>query len=389
MLPCRFKAAYGGRAGGKSHCLAELLLARIILQPDLQAVVIRRFRQSLTNSAQLLLKNKIIDLGFEDYFEIQSNRILRRDGRGFVAFQGMQDHNASSIKSFENFGIAWVEEANELDQRSLDLLIPTIRSEGAECWFSWNPDQPSDPVDSFFRGAAPPKNAIIRRVSFSDNPFLSDTSRDDEQRALEADPEKHAWVWLGEYNLKSDSIIFSGRWRTGIIEPVGWDGPYYGADWGFANDPTCAIEVWCSGNQIYVSKESYAYRLLVADTARRWRRDIPGIESRVVRADSSRPDSITQLRRDGFSQILGAEKYPGSVEDGIEWLRSHEIIVNPDCKETQGELKRYRYKTNQGGDVLAAIHDADNHLIDSIRYALLPLIRARYSKFGQGAARYG
>ena len=375
--PARFKAVFSGRAGGKSHFFAELMLARMVCEPDLQCVCIRRYRVTLTNSVMLLLKNKICDLGWDEYFVVQQTQIKRKDGRGFIAFIGMQDHNATSIKGYEGFGIAWVDEAAELDQYSLDLLIPTLRKQGAETWFTWNPEQPEDPVDAFFRGDNPPENAIVKGISFADNPFLSDTAKEDEQRDRLVDPEKHEWMWLGGYNLKSNAIVFAGKWRIAEVDTTEWDGPYYGADWGFAADPTAAGEVWASGNQIYISRESYAYRLESDRIAYQWQHDIPGMEEHTIRGDNARPETISLVCRSGYNGLIGCEKWKGSVEDGIDWLRGHEILVHPDCVNTQTELKRYRYKQNRGGDVLPQLVDKDNHMIDVIRYALEPLIKNR------------
>ena len=368
---------------------AELMLARMVLEPELQCVCIRKYRSTLTNSVLLLLKNKVMDLGWDNYFEIQNSQIKRKNGRGFITFIGMQDHNASSIKGFENFGIAWVDEATELDQFSLDLLIPTLRSSGAETWFTWNPEHPEDPVDSFFRQDPIPKNAIVKGISFAENPFLTDTSREDEERDRLSDPEKHDWVWLGGYNVKSDAVVFAGRWRIAEVDTDQWDGPYYGADWGFASDPTAAIEVWVSGNQIYVSRESHAYRLDTVRIAPRWQQDIPGMDKSVVRADNARPENISHVKKNGFPRIIACEKWPGCVEDRIDWLRSYEILVHPRCVNIQTELKRYRYKQNKGGDVLAQIVDKDNHLIDALGYALEKLIQSQTTAKDRLLALYG
>jgi len=385
--PCRFKALYGGRAGRKSHTLAELMLARMIQDKDLQCVVIRKYRASITNSAQLLLKNKISQMGWDDYFEVQDKTIKRRDGKGFIAFTGIQDHNATSIKSYENFGVAWCEEATEIDQYSLDLLVPTLRRPGNEIWFSWNPDQPTDPVDAMFR-QRPPKNSVVVPISFKDNGFLSEESKQDEREALERDPEKHAWIWLGEYNVKSNAIIFAGRWRVGEVDPTGWDGPYFGADFGFVIDPTAAAKQWRLGNQIYIERESYSYGLQIDHIAQRWMSDIPGIETSVIRADNSEQDTIAYLQRHGLPRIVPVTKGPGSVEAGVKWLKSHDIIVHPDCVHFQEELKRYRLKTNKAGDVLDEIVDKDNHLIDQCRYAFQPLISQQRSSWGVSESRW-
>lgn len=370
----RFKALYGGRAGRKSHTFAELMLARMVLDPNLQCVVIRRYRASLTYSAMLLLKNKISDMGWDGLFVVKGNTIQRRNGNGFISFTGMQDHNANSIKGYENFGIAWAEEATELDQYSLDLLVPTLRAPGSELWFSWNPDQPTDPVDSMFR-VRPPKSAIIEQVSFRENQFLSEESRQDEQDALARDPEKHSWIWLGNYNVASNQIIFAGRWRVGEVDTKDWDGPYFGADFGFVVDPTAVAKQWRLGDQIYIERESYRYGLQIDRIAGAWVEDIPGVERHVVRADNSEQNTIDYLQRNGIPMIKPVVKGPGSVETGVKWLKSHTLIVHPDCLSFQEELKRYRLKTNKAGDVLDEIVDKDNHLIDQCRYAFEPLIQ--------------
>lgn len=372
----RFKAMYGGRAGRKSHTIAEYILARMIRDLSLQVVVVRKYRSSVTYSAQLLLKKKISAMGWDRYFEVMDKVIRRRDGTGFITYIGMQDHNATSIKSFEDFGLAWVEEATEIDQYSLDLLIPTLRTPGAELIFSWNPDQPTDPVDAKFRVDAP-ENAIVIPVSFKDNKFLSDESRQDERDMLSRDPEKHAWVWLGEYNVHSNAIIFAGKWRVDEVDVTGWDGPYYGLDFGFVIDPTAASRNWRSpdGKQIYIEAESYRYGLQIDHIATRLKEDLPGIEQFVIRADSSEQDTIDYLRRHGLPRIVPVEKGKGSVETGVKWLKNHEIIVHPDCTHFQEELKRYRLKTNKAGDVLDEIVDKDNHLLDNARYSFRPLIK--------------
>lgn len=387
LKPSTYKAAFGGRASAKSHSFAEMAIAKMIYEPDLQVLGVRKYRESLTYSLKLLLERKIKKMGVPHLFDIKSNIIERKDGDGFVAFKGLQDHNAESVKSAEDFGLVIVEEATELDQRSLDMLIPTMRKPGVELWFLWNPDQPTDPVDALFRGPNPPKDSIIKSVSFRDNTFISQKTLDDEERDRLADAEKHDWVWLGGYNVKSDAIVFSGRWRIAEVDTANWDGPYYGADWGFANDPTALIEVWVSGNQIYVSRESYAYRLESDRIARRWKKDLPGVERQVIRGDNSRPETISMVKRD-YRGLRACEKWPGCVEDRIDWLRSYEILVHPRCVNMQTELKRYRYKQNKGGDVLSQIIDKDNHLIDSLAYALEPLIKNRGKQYGESRARW-
>ncbi|MGK3946878.1 phage terminase large subunit, partial [Streptomyces caeruleatus] len=74
----------------------------------------------------------------------------------------------------EGYDIAWVEEAQSLSQKSLDLLRPTIRKAGSEMWFSWNPSLSTDPVDALLRGETPPPDAVVVQANYRDNLRLPD-----------------------------------------------------------------------------------------------------------------------------------------------------------------------------------------------------------------------
>jgi hypothetical protein len=128
-----------------------------------------------------------------------------------MIFEGMQDHTADSIKSLEGFGRAWVEEAQSISERSLQLLLPTIRAPQSEIWFSWNPNQPSDPVDAFF--AANP-TAVKVHATYRDNPFCPDVMLDEALRLKAIDADLYDNIWEGGYFLGGGGRVysnFSGR----------------------------------------------------------------------------------------------------------------------------------------------------------------------------------
>ena len=165
LEPARYKGAWGGRGSGKSHMFAELMIEMHIMDQKRRSVCVREIQKSLNQSVKRLLETKIEAMNAGAYFEVQEAVIKSKKGDGLIIFQGMQNHTADSIKSLEGVDCAWVEEAQSLSQRSLDLLRPTIRKPGSELWFTWNPRQATDPVDTLLRGLTPPKDAIILPVS--------------------------------------------------------------------------------------------------------------------------------------------------------------------------------------------------------------------------------
>ena len=377
--PSRYKGAWGGRGSGKSHMFAELMIEAHIMDQKRRSVCVREIQKSLNQSVKRLLETKIEAMNAGAYFEVQDAVIKSRKGDGAIIFQGMQNHTAESIKSLEGYDCAWVEEAQSLSQTSLGLLRPTIRKPESELWFTWNPNLPTDPVDQLLRGTTPPKGSTILKVNYTDNPWFPDVLRDEMEYDRRRDLEKYEHVWLGGYLTNSNSQVLAGKVRVDEFTPEpDWNGPYLGADWGFAQDPTTAIKAWVAGRSLYVEHEAYKIGLEIDQTAEFISQRIPGIEAYTIRADSARPETISYLKRHGLPRVEGVKKWPGSVMDGIAHLRSYdEIIVHPRCKETIQETRLYSYKVDKlSGDILPDIVDSNNHCIDALRYALGPLIKA-------------
>ena len=379
----RYKGAKGGRSGGKSDFFVEQVVARMEASPSFKVVGIREVQKSIRHSVKELVESKIESLGVAHLFDIQRDIINHKRGSGLMAFTGMQDHTAASVKGLESFDLALVDEANQISKRSLNLLYPTLRKQGSEIWFGWNPDQEEDPVDVFFAQNAGDPDFVCVHVNITDNPFASDTAwREYERDKARAVKNPNDWaifehIWHGAYNLLSDAIVFAGKWAVEPFDPMpSCDGPYYGCDFGFAQDPTTFGEWWIHGETLYCRRDCGQVGLELDDTAAFAVRHMPGIEGHTIRADSARPESISYLKRHGLTGMTGVQKWSGSVEDGIEFMRSFDrIVLHPDAKGTQAEARTYRYQTNKAGDILPKVEDANNHYWDNGRYALAPLIK--------------
>ena len=221
----RYKGAYGGRGGGKSHFFAEMLLARCYAGPT-RAACIREVQNSLKESVRQLLVDKIRILGLGWFFDILGTEIRGRNG-SVIIFKGMQSYNAENIKSLEGFDVAWVEEAQTLSAHSLKLLRPTLRRKGSELWFSWNPRHDTDAVDRFFRGGRQVTGAKAIEVNWNDNPWFPDVLRQEKDDDYASDPETADHVWGGGYQIATEGAYYAKLLHAAEqderIAPVGYD----------------------------------------------------------------------------------------------------------------------------------------------------------------------
>ena len=202
----RYKGLKGGRGSSKSWAIADYILYRMVQDPSLFVVCVREIQKSIAKSSKKLLEDRIEYHRLHDHFEILQTEIRCKSGKGEIIFQGLQDHNADSIKSLEGADIAWTEEAQSISQYSLDLLLPTIRKEDSELLFTWNPRLRTDPVEKLFREK---ENSILITINYTDNPFCSQVIIDEAEEMKRNDPDKYVHVFLGGYVDTTGNKLFS------------------------------------------------------------------------------------------------------------------------------------------------------------------------------------
>lgn len=368
----RYIGFRGGRGSGKSHNVASALVT-LAASRKLRIVCAREVQNSIKESVKQLLDDKIAAAGLDEFhgngfFQSLETEIRGRNGSAFL-FAGLRKASAQNIKSLEGADIAWVEEAAYVSQSSFDVLTPTIRKPGSRLVFTWNPRSEKDPVDKFFRENAGDASVLEVPVNWDDNPWFPDELRIDMERDRRRDPDKYAHIWLGHYQKNSEARVFK-NWRVEAFETPADARFYFGADWGFSVDPTVLVRCWIKDRTLYIDKEAYKVGCEIDNTPALFR-TIPGSDKWPIRADSARPETISYMQRNGFPQVVAANKGAGSVEDGIEFLKSYDIVVHPDCKHTIDELTLYSYKVDKlTGEVLPVLEDKENHVIDALRYAV-------------------
>lgn len=390
----RYRGAYGGRGSAKTRTFALMTAVKAyqFAQAGISGTILcaREFMNSLEDSSMEEIKQAIRSVSWlDDYFEIGERYIRTKNRRVYYTFAGLR-HNVDSLKSKARVLIAWIDEGEGVSEVAFQKLLPTVRETNSEVWLTWNPEKDGSPIDKRFR-KQPPEESKIVELNYMDNPWFPEVLELERKSDYERlDPQTYAWVWEGAYRENSDAQIFSGKYKIQEFEPEQhWDGPYYGADWGFSQDPTAGVKCWVGDNRLWIEYEAGKVGLENDDIASFFIERLPGIEKHVVRSDSARPETISHVKSRGakndranLPKIEGVEKWKGSVEDGVAHLRSYnEIIIHPRCKEWLKEARLYSYKVDRlTGDVLTDIVDKHNHYMDATRYALAPMIkRSGYS----------
>lgn len=268
LEPARYKGAWGGRGSGKSHFFAELGLEDALRYPGdhgcgLRWLCVREHQKSLKESAKALIESKLerYNLGAADGFKVY-REVIETPKDGLIVFTGMKDHTADSVKSYEGFHRAWCEEAHSLSDKSLTLLRPTIRAEGSQLWFSWNPSRPTDPVDKMLRGANRPSEAIVIRANWSDNPWFPSVLDQERRDCLENQPERYEHIWNGDYATVWEGAYFARHLtvaeqegRIGELSADPLISRYAFWDIGGTSDQSDATAIWIAqfvGDQVRV-----------------------------------------------------------------------------------------------------------------------------------------
>lgn len=370
----RIKVLRGGRGGGRSWSVARYLLGRTIGHP-LRILCTREIQNSIRDSVYKLLVDQIHTLKFEPFFDIKQDVITGSCGAEFI-FRGIRQ-NIEEIKSMEGIDVAWLEEAAKASSTSLDILIPTIRKDNSELIFTFNPESETDPVYERYVKNHPP-NCVSEEINWRDNPWFPEVLKEEMAYCKLTDFDKYEHIWEGKCKGYAEACIFKGKIEvTDFPDPDPNTRFFLGMDFGYSNDPSVLIRMFTVGNTLYIDREAYGRGVEVEELVP-FCKSVPGafpLDDRMpswpIIADSARPETISYLQRQGFN-IEGAKKGKGSVEDGIQFLRSFEkIVIHSRCVGTIDDFQNYRWRQDRVTNTIMPIPaDGSDHAPDAARYGL-------------------
>lgn len=211
----RNKILYGGRASSKSWDAAGFAIY-LANNYKLRFLCARQIQNKIAESVYALLKIQIERFGLQARFRVLKDKIVNRvTGTEFI-FYGLKN-SVDEIKSLESIDVLWLEEAHALTEEQWEILEPTIRKEGSECWFIFNPNLYTDFVYQNFIINTPPRT-LVRKINFDENPFLSRTMLDVIEAARDRDEEAFEHVYLGVPRSDDDATVIKRSWIEAAVD---------------------------------------------------------------------------------------------------------------------------------------------------------------------------
>lgn len=363
----RYICLYGGRGSGKSWGVADFLIVKSLMNKE-RILCTREYQTNIKDSVYKLLVDRIEEHHLDYYFNITRESIKSKNGSEFI-FKGLA-MNIQEIKSTEGVSLCWIEEAEKVGEEHWDILCPTIRKENSKILITFNPEDEENATYKRFV-ANPSNDTLAVKVNYWHNPFFTDVLKKEMEYDKQNDFEKYLWKWEGEPRKVNEAIVFKGRWEEKeFITDEDENRFFWGCDWGFANDPTVLLRCYIRNGNLYVDREAYGVGIDLDELPALFDSIDVGRRNK-IEADCARPETISYMAKQGYN-IEGASKWKGSVEDGVEYLKSFaKIIIHPRCKHTIEEMKTYSYKRDKNSmEVLPILLDKNNHCIDALRYAL-------------------
>lgn len=398
----------GGRGSTKSSFISVCLPLLLLANPDVHAIVFRKVGNTMKNSVWSQVVWGIEKLGLTPFFKIPksiANPIVLTPTGQQILFFGLDDPNkVKSVKlPFGYIGITWFEELDQYSgEKEIRKVLQSTMRGGKKFWDfrSFNPPISNmNWANQYSIDAMSRSNTLVTRNTYLDVPedWLGEAFIDEAMDLKNTNPKAYEHEYLG-IPVGTGGNVFEN------VEPMymndefisHFDNIYNGIDWGWFPDvfafTKCHFDVARrtlyifaefrvnkmsnrdTYNKLYNELTLYSEEFLTEakETGRFVRQRHFMEKDEIVTADSAEPKSISDYKSYGGYGCRPAEKGPDSIKYSMKWLQSlNHIYIDPNrCPGTLKEFVEYEYERDKDDEVVSGYPDANNHSIDSIRYAL-------------------
>lgn len=374
--PSRYKVAYGGRGGAKSWSFVRALLVKA-RQQTTRILCTREIQDSIKQSVHQLIRDQIAALGMQDFFSVKEKTIVGANGSEFQ-FEGLR-YNVDTIRSKEGIDICAVFEAKNVTKNSWEVLIPTIRKDGSEIWVEFNPELDTDETYKRFV-LQPPPSAIVRKVSWRDNPWFPGVLLEELETLKGRDPDAYLNVWEGNCRVTLEGAIYANELRAAQADGRICKVPY--------NEELPVHTFWDLGwsdctSILFAQKAGFEYAIIDAYQDRL--KKLPHYLK--VLQNKGYVYGVDYLPHDAEHEMLGAKSIrkqmeaagrkvvtmerPKTKQLGINAVRTVFGRLNIDevhCADALQAWRHYRYGIDEHGQWSKdPLHDENSHYADALQ----------------------
>ena len=375
---------YGGASSGKSHGVIQKVVYKACQnwKHPRKILFLRKVGATVYDSMFEDVKQCLEAWGLLDSCKVNNSayRIELPNGAQFI-FKGLD--NPEKIKSIKGVSDVVMEEASEFtldDYTQLTLRLRDKKHKYKQIYLMFNPvSKVNWTYNAFF--IKKPKNTVVYHTSYKDNRFLDKVTIENIEELANRNEAYYKIYALGEF-ATLDKLIFP-KYEKRIINKDNISNlkSYFGLDYGFINDPSAFMHVKIDEqNKVLYIVEEYVRKNLTNDKIANAIIDL-GYSKEEIKADSAEKKSNQELRNLGIRRLTDAQKGPGSVMQGIQYIMQYDIVVDERCVKTIEELENYTWKKDKKtNEYINEPVDSYNHCIDAIRYAIQDNIYRQHGK---------
>lgn len=375
---------YGGASSGKSHGVIQKVVYKACQnwKHPRKILFLRKVGATVYDSIFEDVKQCLESWGLLDSCKVNNSayRIELPNGAQFI-FKGLD--NPEKIKSIKGVSDVVMEEASEFTLDDYTQLTLRLRDKKHKCkqiYLMFNPvSKVNWTYNAFF--IKKPKNTVVYHTSYKDNRFLDKVTIENIEELANRNEAYYKIYALGEF-ATLDKLIFP-KYEKKLINKDNISNlkSYFGLDYGFINDPSAFMHVKIDEqNKVLYIVEEYVRKNLTNDKIANAIIDL-GYSKEEIKADSAERKSNQELRNLGIRRLADAQKGPGSVMQGIQYIMQYDIVVDERCVKTIEELENYTWKKDKKtNEYINEPVDSYNHCIDAIRYAIQDNIYRQHGK---------
>ena len=379
-----YRVVKGSRGSKKSKTTALNFVTRLLKYPWSNLLVVRRYSNTNKQSTYTDFKWACNQLKVTHLFKFNESLpeiTIKKTGQK-ILFRGLDDELKITSITVDVGSLcwAWFEEAYQIETEDKfstvvesirgSLDVPGFFKQITVTFNPWNERHWLKRV--FFDTDTQRSDTLALTTTYKCNEWLDEIDRQRYEDLYSTNPRRARIVCDGEWGVAEGLVFENTRVEDFDVQKTiqRVKETTAGVDFGFTQDPTTLIcvAVDFENKRLYLYNEHYQKAMLTDDIVKMLKDK--GMQHSYISADSAENRLIAEIRSKGISRIVPSLKGKGSIMQGIQFMQGFQIVIHPSCEHTIEEFNTYTFKQDKEGNWLNEPIDANNHIIDAVRYSL-------------------